>query len=55
MENLAIILILLAITAGITCYLLRQKKRGHSCTGCACACQCSGHCSSQRNSPDNLR
>lgn len=44
MENVIIILTLLAITGGIIWYLLREKKRGKACTGCPCSGQCSHSC-----------
>lgn len=45
MENVVVILILLAIVAGIIWYLVRAKKRGETCIGCPYAKQCSGKCS----------
>ena len=44
MENLIIILILVAIAAGIIWYLVRAKKRGEKCVGCPYAKQCNGGC-----------
>ena len=44
MENVIVILILLAIVAGIICYLVRAKKRGETCNGCPYAKQCGGKC-----------
>lgn len=44
MENVIVVLILVAITAGITYYLVRAKKRGEKCVGCPYAKQCSSKC-----------
>jgi len=44
MKNAIVILILLAIVAGIVVYLIRSKKRGEACIGCPYAKQCSGKC-----------
>ena len=44
MENAIVILILVAIVAGILWYLIRAKKRGDKCIGCPYAKQCSGNC-----------
>ena len=44
MENVIVILILLAIVAGIIWYLIRAKKRGETCIGCPYAKQCGGKC-----------
>ena len=40
MEDIIIILILLAIAAAIVWYLLRARKRGEKCVGCPYAKQC---------------
>ncbi len=44
MENVIIVLVLLAIVAGIVWYLCRAKKRGEKCIGCPYAKQCGGSC-----------
>lgn len=44
MENIIVILILLAIVCGIICYLVRAKKRGQTCVGCPHAKKCNGKC-----------
>lgn len=44
MENIIVILILLALVAGILWYLIRAKRKGVTCVGCPHAKQCSGHC-----------
>ncbi len=49
MENVIIILILVAIAASIICFLVRAKKRGDTCIGCPYAKQCGGKCG---NCPD---
>jgi radical SAM protein with 4Fe4S-binding SPASM domain len=49
MENVIVILILLAIAAGIIWYLIRAKKRGETCIGCPYAKQCGGKCSGISN------
>ena len=45
MENVIVVLILLAIVAGIVLYLFRAKKRGETCIGCPYAKQCGSKCS----------
>lgn len=42
MENVIVIVILVAIAAGILWYLIRSKKRGDKCVGCPYAKQCAG-------------
>ncbi len=44
MENLILIVILLAIAGGGIWYLIRAKKRGEKCIGCPYAKQCGGKC-----------
>ena len=44
MKNLILIILLVAIVAGIICYLIRAKKRGETCIGCPYAKQCGGKC-----------
>ena len=46
MENIIIVLILLAIVGGIVWYLYRAQKRGEKCIGCPYAKQCGGKCGS---------
>ena len=45
MKDIAVIVILAVIAAGILWYLIRSKKRGDKCIGCPYAKQCDGHCS----------
>ena len=45
MENIIVILILLAIASAIILYLVRAKKRGEKCIGCPYAKQCGNKCS----------
>ena len=40
MDDVIVVLILLAIVAGILWYLFRAKKRGQTCIGCPYANQC---------------
>ena len=42
MENVIVVVILLAIVVGIVGFLLRAKKRGETCIGCPHAKQCGG-------------
>ena len=42
--DVVVILILIAIVAGIVFYLVRAKKRGQTCIGCPYAKQCGGKC-----------
>jgi len=44
MENVIIILILLAIVSLIILFLVKAKKRGEKCIGCPYAKQCSKKC-----------
>ena len=44
-ENVIIVLILLAIAGGIIWYLIRAKKRGEHCIGCPYSKKCAGKCS----------
>ena len=44
MENVIVVLILLAIATGIIWYLIRVKKRGEKCVGCPYAKQCDSKC-----------
>lgn len=51
MENVIIIVILLAIAVGIIWYLVRAKKHGEKCIGCPYSKQCCGksNCSGKLN------
>ena len=44
MENIIIVLILVAITTGIIFYLFRAKRKGEKCIGCPYAKQCNSKC-----------
>ena len=44
MENVIVVMILVAIVAGIIWYLVRAKKRGEKCIGCHYAKQCGSKC-----------
>ncbi len=44
MENVIIVLILLAVVTGIIVYLVRAKRRGQTCIGCPYAKKCGGKC-----------
>ena len=46
MENVIVVLILVAITSGIIWYLIRAKKHGEKCIGCPYAKQCNSKCDS---------
>ncbi|MBE6588794.1 MAG: FeoB-associated Cys-rich membrane protein [Ruminococcaceae bacterium] len=49
MENVIVVIILVAIVLGIVCFLWRARKRGETCIGCphakACGGKCGGNCS----------
>ncbi len=45
MDNIILVVVLVAIAAGIIWYLIRAKKRGEKCVGCPYAKQCGGQCS----------
>ena len=45
MKNVVVLLILVAIAAGIIWYLVRAKRRGETCIGCPYAKQCGSKCS----------
>lgn len=53
MENVIVILILLAIVAGIIWYLIRAKKRGETCIGCPYAKQCTSNCNCKKTTDEN--
>ena len=53
MENVIVVLILLAIVAGIVLYLFRAKKRGETCIGCPYAKQCGGKCNGGGNGEES--
>ena len=44
MENVIVVIILLAIGSAIVAYLLRAKNRGDTCIGCPYAKKCGGKC-----------
>lgn len=44
MENVIVVLILLAIAIGIIWYLVRAKRKGEKCIGCPYAKQCGNKC-----------
>ncbi len=49
MENVIVVVILVAIAAGIIGYLVRAKKRGEKCVGCPFAKQCGGKCGKKQS------
>ena len=53
LTNVILVIVLIAIVAGIGLYLHKAKKRGEHCIGCPYAKQCGGNCSG--SSPDNLK
>ncbi len=44
MENVFVVLILVAIASGIIWYLIRAKRKGKKCIGCPYAKQCGSKC-----------
>ncbi|MBQ6702055.1 MAG: FeoB-associated Cys-rich membrane protein [Clostridia bacterium] len=44
MVNAIVVIILVAITSAVVCYLVRAKKRGDKCIGCPYAKQCGSKC-----------
>ena len=52
MKNVIVVLILVAIAAGIIRYLIRAKKSGEKCVGCPhskqCGSKCNGGCSENK-------
>ncbi len=46
MENVVLIIVLLAIVAGAAWYVIRAKKSGKKCIGCPDSNTCSGNCGS---------
>lgn len=44
MDDLIILLILLAIVGGAAAYVYKAKKSGKKCIGCPEAAKCSGNC-----------
>lgn len=53
MESIIVILVLLAIVAGIIWYLIRARTRGEKCIGCPYAKQCDSKCNSDCAGLDN--
>ena len=53
MENVIVVLILVAIAAGIIWYLIRAKRKGEKCIGCPYAKQCGSKCS-ERTRTNNI-
>lgn len=51
MENVIIVLILLAVVTGIIVYLVRAKRRGQTCIGCPYAKKCGGKCGGMQQRP----
>ncbi len=47
MENLIIVLILLALVIGVVCFLVNAKKKGEKCIGCPYAKQCNKNCNAK--------
>ncbi len=48
MENIIVILTLVAIAGGIIWYLIRAKKKGEKCVGCPYSKQCKGGCENNK-------
>lgn len=48
MENVIIILILVALVGAVIWYLRREKKKGKTCIGCPYAGECSKKCSEHK-------
>ena len=48
MENLIVVLVLIAIVSGVVWHLIRSKKRGEKCVGCPYAKQCAGKCDNKK-------
>ena len=44
MADVIIVLIILAILASSICYIVKEKKKGHTCIGCPNASKCKKHC-----------
>ena len=44
MENVIIVVILVAVIGSVVFYLIKSKKRGDRCIGCPYAKQCGGKC-----------
>lgn len=53
MENVIVVLILVAIAAGIIWYLIRAKREGEKCIGCPYAKQCGSKCT-ERTKINNI-
>ncbi|HPX32933.1 MAG TPA: FeoB-associated Cys-rich membrane protein [Erysipelotrichaceae bacterium] len=49
MEDIIVILILIAIVVSILWYLSNAKKRGETCIGCPYSKQCGGNCNSYKS------
>ncbi len=55
MENVIVVLLLVAIAAGIIWYLIRAKRKGETCVGCPYAKQCMGKCSGGGSSKSSMQ
>ena len=45
MDNLIVIIVIVAIVGGALWYIRREKRRGAKCIGCPDSGTCSGQCS----------
>lgn len=50
MENIIIVVILVAVIGSVVLYLVKSKKRGDRCVGCPYAKQCGGKCETKNHS-----
>lgn len=55
MEDIIVILILIAIVVSILWYLSNAKKRGETCIGCPYSKQCGGNCNSYNHKIKDVR
>lgn len=44
MENIILIVVIVAILASATLYIVKAKKKGVKCIGCPAGGKCSGNC-----------
>lgn len=52
LDDIIVVLLLIAILGGAIFYIFRAKRRGEKCIGCPYAKQCKGNCNEQAKKQD---
>lgn len=47
-EDIIVVVTLVAIAVGVLIYIGKQKKRGNKCIGCPYGGKCNGNCSEEK-------